>query len=100
LGFIVVILFSGVGVNTQGAFAYMASYAYSREFEAEADYVGMYFAVHAGVGVSEAPTFWRGMAVAHPGSIKANNASSHPATPARFVALKATAKEIHEKFSR
>jgi hypothetical protein len=39
------------------------------------------------------------MAVAHPGTIKITHASSHPATPALFVELEATAKEIHEKFS-
>jgi hypothetical protein len=47
LYFTVDILFSEVDVNTQGAFADMASQAYNREFESEAD--------HVGFGVSEKP---------------------------------------------
>ncbi len=99
LGMIVDILFAGIGVNTSGAFSDAAYRAYSQEFEAEADYVGMYFAAHAGYDISHAPHFWRRMAVAHPGNIKTNHASSHPASPERFVGLEATLEEIESKIA-
>jgi hypothetical protein len=69
--------------------------AYSRSFEAEADYVGLYFAANAGFAVDEAPLFWRRMAVANPLTIKL--ATTHPTTPDRFVALEETAREIAAK---
>jgi len=69
--------------------------AYSRSFEAEADYVGLYFAANAGFDVDEAPLFWRRMAVANPLTIRL--ATTHPTTPDRFVALEETAREIAAK---
>ncbi|MBC7954044.1 MAG: M48 family metalloprotease [Rhodospirillaceae bacterium] len=72
--------------------------AYSRAFEAEADYVGLYFSALAGYDVSKAPQFWRRMAVANPLTI--THASSHPTTPDRFVALEDTAREIAGKQAR
>lgn len=72
--------------------------AYSRSFEAEADYVGLYFAAMAGFDVAKAPQFWRRMAVANPLTI--SHASSHPTTPDRYVALEETAREIVAKQAR
>jgi Zn-dependent protease with chaperone function len=96
-GFLVDLLFAGIGVNTQGAFSNMAAQAYSQEFEAEADYVGLYLTARAGFKIDDAPNLWRRMGVQHPGSILTHQAASHPATPARFVALEKTVKEIQEK---
>lgn len=97
VGLIFDLLLAGAGINTSGAISDAAAQAYSQEFEAEADYVGLYFAAHAGYDISQAPFFWRRMAIAHPGSIRSNHASSHPATPERFVALEAGVKEILAK---
>ena len=52
-----------VGVNTQGAFSRMTSQAYSVEFEAEADYVGVYALALAGLDIDRSPDLWRRMAV-------------------------------------
>ena len=81
-------------------FAGMAASAYSQEFEAEADYVGLYLMANAGLPIDDAPRFWRRMAAAHPQSIKTNHAASHPSTSYRMVALEETVKEIQGKISR
>ncbi len=88
-----------IGVNTRGTFGNIAASAYSKEFEAEADYVGLYIMARAGLDIEEAPFFWRRMAAEHPGNIKKNHASTHPATPERFVALEETIEEIEKKRS-
>lgn len=97
IGLIFDLLFAGLGVNTQGAFTKIGARAYSQEFEAEADYVGLYLMARSGYAVDDSPNFWRNMAIAHPSSIKTNHASSHPATPHRFVALEKTVEEIKRK---
>lgn len=85
------------GINTQGIFGKLGAQRYSKEFEAEADYVSLYIMARAGLPIDDSPNFWRRMATAHPGSIEANHASSHPSTPERFVALEKTIEEIREK---
>lgn len=97
LGSIFDILAAAYGVNTQGAFGNAAASAYSQDFEAEADYVGLYMMAQTGVDIEQAPKFWRRMAAAHPGSIRSNHAASHPATPHRFLALEEAVKEIKSK---
>lgn len=69
--------------------------AYSQDFEREADYAGLYVMARAGYDISNAPNFWRRMAVANPKGI--SHASSHPATPERFVNLEAAIAEIKDK---
>lgn len=78
-------------------FAQMGAMAYSQEFEAEADYVGLYILAAAGLPIEGAPGFWRRMAAAHPASIRTNHAASHPSTAYRMVALEETVKEIRDK---
>ncbi len=82
-----------VGTN----FAQIGAMAYSQEFEAEADYVGLYILAAAGLPIEGAPHFWRRMAAAHPASIRSNHAASHPSTAYRMVALEETVKEIRDK---
>ena len=72
--------------------------AYSQEFEAEADYVGLYIMARAGYDFHDAVNFWRRMAVSSPGAI--TMASDHPATSERFVALQAAIKEIDAKVAQ
>lgn len=97
LGSIFDLLAAAAGVNTQGAFGKVGAAAYSQDFEAEADYVGLYMMALAGMDITNAPRFWRRMAAAHPGSIRASLAATHPATPERLLALEKTVEEINLK---
>ncbi|WP_448188469.1 M48 family metalloprotease [Azospirillum sp. sgz301742] len=71
--------------------------AYGRDFEAEADYVGIYYAARAGFDITAAAGFWRRLAALNPRTITMS--TSHPTTPARFLALEAAAREIEVKRS-
>ncbi len=97
LGSLLDILAAAAGVNTQGVFGNMAAQAYSQEFEAEADYVGLYIMARAGLETAGAANFWRRMAAIHPGSIGRNHAATHPATAERFLAIEKTVAEIENK---
>ena len=92
-----VLLAVTLGVNTGGAFGKMGGAAYSKGFEYEADYAGLYIAARAGHDVSSAPNFFRRMAAEHPKSTEKNFGASHPSNPERFVAMDNTVKEIKEK---
>jgi Zn-dependent protease with chaperone function len=85
------------GVYTGGAFANAAGTSFSKEFEAEADYAGLYIAARAGYDLKNAANFWRRMGVEHPGSIQNNFGASHPSTPERFTAIEQTILEINGK---
>jgi len=97
LGTLVDILAAAYGINTQGTFGRAAAMAYSKSFEAEADYVGLYIMARAGLKIEDAALFWRRMAAEHPGNIARNHAATHPATPERFVAIEKTVAEIKGK---
>lgn len=90
---------AAAGYNTGGYYtvegANLGSFAYSQDFEREADYVGLYALALAGYEISEAPTFWRHMAMANPQSI--GLAFTHPTSAERFVRLERTLKEIENK---
>lgn len=96
LGAIIDGLLGARGIQTGGAFGNMAGGSYSQDFEAEADYVGLYMMARAGGNIEEAPKFWRRMAAENPGAIGDRN-SSHPSTPYRFTALEKTVLEIRDK---
>ena len=85
------------GVDTGGWLTQISTLVYSKEFEADADYMGLYFTALAGYNIQIAPTLWRRMAVEHPGSIKGNWLATHPSSPERAVALEKTIAEINEK---
>ena len=85
------------GVDTQGMFSDLGAQVFSQDFEAEADYVGMYYMHWAGMRLDEAANFWRRMAAEHPASIRQGFLASHPSTPQRFVELEETAREIRRK---
>lgn len=85
----------GTGVFTQiGEEA--AGGAYSQDFEAEADYVGVYYAARAGYDVKGAADLWRRMATANPAAIHLAG-STHPSTAKRFLAIEAAADEVVKK---
>lgn len=97
LGSIFDILAAAYGVNTQGTFGNTAAQAYSQEFEAEADYIGLYIMARANLEIESSANFWRRMAALQPASINRNHASSHPTTAERFVAIEETVMEIGKK---
>lgn len=90
------------GIYTGGAFSRelgrAGALAYSVEFEREADYVGAYYAAHAGYDISGTAEVWRAMALEQPESIRF--ADTHPTSPARFVQMQAVIAEIADKKRR
>ncbi|WP_461517703.1 M48 family metallopeptidase [Porticoccus sp.] len=97
LGSIFDIIAAGYGVNTRGTFGNVAASLYSKDFEREADYVGMYYLASAGVDTAVVNEFWRRMAIEHPDGIKEHYSSSHPSTAERWANLKAAHEEIQRK---
>jgi Zn-dependent protease with chaperone function len=87
------------GANTNGQFTkmggQMGARAYSQEFEAEADYVGVYFMVRAGYNPVGVEQVWRRMAAENPSAI--NMGLSHPTTPARYLTITRTRSEVQAK---
>ena len=67
----------------------------TRDFEQEADYIGLYIASRGGVDISEAERVFEGFAKISPRSTYGNR--SHPVTPQRVLAVKATREEIEAK---
>lgn len=97
LGSVLDILAAAYRINTQSAFSNAAAKSYSQDFEAEADYVGLYYLAGAGYQTEGAANFWRRMAAEHPANIKTNHSASHPATAERFLALEKVNLEIAGK---
>ncbi len=89
------IILARTGVDVTRAAGDIGGMAFSQEFEAEADYVGLYYAARAGYDVNSSPSFWRKMAVEHPRAI--GHGSSHPDTASRFLSLEKAAQEIAQK---
>ena len=90
-----------LGIPVGGVFsklgAGMMTSAFSKEYEAEADYLGLYFASRAGYDVGGAPDFWRRMGVEHPSSVESAYLSMHPSTPERTLSLQQGVDEIRAK---
>ncbi|MEM7728718.1 MAG: M48 family metallopeptidase [Pseudomonadota bacterium] len=68
---------------------------YTRPFESEADYVGLYYMVRAGFDPDGVEAFWRRLADVDPRSV--NRAKTHPTFPDRFVRIAAAREEIRAK---
>jgi predicted Zn-dependent protease len=87
------------GASTGGEFAKLGgdigSDVFSQEFEAEADYVGLYATARAGYDIDVGADFWRRMAAENPDAI--TYASSHPTTIYRAAALDQVVMEISDK---
>ncbi len=97
LGSVVDIAARTQGWDTNGYFGELTGQAYSQDFEAEADYVGMYVLANSGMDLDGATYFWRRMAVESPANIASGHTSTHPATAERFLALESTLEEIARK---
>ncbi len=68
---------------------------YTRPFESESDYVGMYYMVRAGFDPDGVEDVWRRLAEVDPRSV--NRAKTHPTFPDRYLRLAATRAEIEAK---
>jgi membrane-associated protease RseP (regulator of RpoE activity) len=90
-----------VGVPTGGVFSKLGAgvmnSTFSKGYEGEADYLGLYFASRAGYDVGVAPDFWRRMGVEHPSSVESEYLSVHPSTPERTLSLEQAVTEIRDK---
>jgi predicted Zn-dependent protease len=76
----------------------MGAGVYSKEFEFEADYMGLYLAARANLDIGNAANLWRKMAVTSPGSINEKSYfASHPSSPERFLTMDKTIEEIKAK---
>lgn len=100
LGAAVDVLASSQGVNTGSTFSRIGEQVgvitYSKSFEREADYVGLYIAAIAGYDINKAPDIWRKMSVANKDIGKDMNLT-HPSNPERYISLAKIVEEINNK---
>ena len=68
---------------------------YTRPFETEADYVGLYYMVRAGYSPEGVENFWRRLAITNPKYVARDK--THPRYPNRYLSIAATRKEIKAK---
>ena len=68
---------------------------YTRPFESEADYVGLYYLVRAGFDPDGTEALWQRMALI--GTRSVGRAKTHPTYPDRYLRLSAARKEIAAK---
>jgi hypothetical protein len=90
----------GLNYSTTQAMLNIYTDTFSKHFELEADYVGLYLVARAGGDMSAAAPFWRRMAAEHGlDQVKLPDfeVRTHPDSPERFVVLGQTQKEIEDK---
>ena len=68
---------------------------YTRPFESESDYVGLYYMARAGFDPDGVEDVWRRLAEVDPRSV--NRAKTHPTYPDRFLRIRAARDEIEAK---
>ena len=95
IGLLVDLVFYAAEINTYGIIAMNINRLFSRQFEREADYIGMYMLANAGLDTSNASLVWRKFGKLNPRKTK--RASSHPASGERLANLDATHWEIEKK---
>lgn len=71
------------------------AHRYTRPFEGEADYVGLYYLVRAGYNPRDVEAIWRRMARVNPRSVA--RSKTHPKFPDRFLRIGAARDEIKAK---
>jgi membrane-associated protease RseP (regulator of RpoE activity) len=96
IGTVFDVLAAVYGVNTNGAFGNIGAQSYSKEFEAEADYVGVYALALSGADLNGVADFWRRMG-SELGGIKTPYGASHPGSTERYLAIESTTAEVNEK---
>lgn len=85
-----------LGADVADLGAQSGARAFSQDFEAEADYVGVYHAGRAGYDVRKAASFWRRLGASNPAAIYLAG-GTHPSTAKRFLALEQAVAEFERK---
>lgn len=93
-------LAEGLGTHTYRRYEYqmaqLGQKAFSQEFEAEADYIGLYILARAGYSTEEVANFWQRMAREMP--MESNSlVGTHPPTAYRYLMLSKAHAEIEKK---
>lgn len=70
---------------------------FSREFEREADYVGLLYAHRAGFNIRKGAEFWERFAIELPASMTWSLLSTHPSSPERMLRLRKVVEGIEGK---
>jgi beta-barrel assembly-enhancing protease len=87
------------GINTGGAVGQLgaqgAQLRYSKGFETEADYVGIYIMQRSNYDVGNVADFWRRMSTQNPDGIYVG--STHPTNPDRYLTIQKTINEVQAK---
>ena len=68
---------------------------YTRPFETEADYVGLYYMVRAGYNPEGVEDFWQRLAITNPKNVARDK--THPRYPNRYLSIAAARDEIKAK---
>ena len=74
----------------------MAQVTFSRDYEREADYLGLHLTHQAGFDANAATNYWERIAAVKTQSLTSNFQSTHPSTPERFVRIQKTIDEIRQ----
>ena len=93
----IVLLVVTQGYSAGVSLTQAAKLVYSKEFEAEADYVGMYLLANAEYGLWGASAFWRRMGAEHLVGGGESRSLTHPSTAKRYLAIRKAIKEINAK---
>ncbi len=67
---------------------------FSKDFEREADYVGLRYAHSAGFDIHAGATVWERFGVEIPQTLSSNFLSTHPASPERLIRVQKVVQEI------
>ena len=97
LGSIADLLAGSQGINTGGLFGSLGGISYSKAFEREADYVGLYMMARANIPTKNAADIWNRMAAEMPMSNRGTIIRTHPITGERYVNLQKAHAEIEGK---
>ena len=68
---------------------------YTRPFELESDYVGLYYTARAGYSLDNVEDMWRRMALINPRAVA--RAKTHPTSPDRYLRIASARSEILQK---
>lgn len=69
----------------------------SRNFEFNADYLGLHMTANAGFDISQAENVWRKFGISNADSLEHKMTNRQPTSPERFVVIKRTMAEIQKK---
>ena len=93
--------YTGVSDHTAHSIGYtgaeIGAFAYKKEFESEADYLGMYILARAGIETEHVHDFWRRF---EDDKISPKYSFTHPTNPQRIISIILTHEEIQSKKKR